>query len=570
MRSYCTALIGALLVLSNAFWLTTPACAGSTAPGKAVVGIGRNEDPQTAAEEAIRLAGGLQGIVKRGDWVVVKPNMTVPGRSGDGVITHAGVLKAVILAAKAAGAGRITVAESGGAWRGEGALRQAGYDTVLQETGAEWLNIHTAETKIVKPDRPLGMPEYRIAKAVMDCDVFISVAVLKTHNTAQVTMSMKNLFGIVPGSKNYIHVAKRVEESIVDLCRVRPIHFAVVDGTTAMEGYGPISGNKVKMNIVLAGRDPVAVDSVGAEIMGFNPAQVKHIHYASKAGLGTMDLSRITVRGAQIAELKRRFARPWGPGLEGEITRSYVPPNGVTLFWLGQGGFAFKTPDDKVIVVDPYLSDSGGMKRMVPKALHPRDVRGDAERQQQTLFPSLVLCTHDHVDHTDLPGLQELAATSSAVFAGPPSSCAKMKEAGIDAGRIVDIKRGDAKTLAGVDVRAVFAKHTQDSVGYVLTIGKTRIYITGDSEYDAQLAQVKSLRPDILLVCINGKWGNMSAQDAARLTAQINPKVVIPMHFGMFADNTVDPQTFVEAAKKSGVKSKIVILPHMGSFVYEP
>jgi len=535
-----------------------------------VVGIGRSEDPQEAAAEAIRLAGGLQGIVKRGDWVVVKPNMTVPGRSGDGVITHAGVLKAVILAAKAAGAGRITVAESGGAWRGEGALRMAGYDTVLQETGAEWLNIHTAETKTVRPDRPLGMQEYPIAKAVMDCDVFISVAVLKTHNTAQVTLSMKNLFGIVPGSKNYIHLQKRVEESIADLCRVRPIHFAVVDGTTAMEGYGPIGGNRVKMNIVLAGRDPVAVDTVGSEIMGFNPAQVKHIQYAAKAGLGTMDLSRITVKGVQIAELKRRFARPWGPGLEGEITRSYVPPNGVTLFWLGQGGFAFKTPDDKVIVVDPYLSDAGGAKRLVPKALCPREVRGDAERQQQTLFPSLVLCTHDHIDHTDPQGLQELASTSSAVFAGPPSSCKIVKESGIDASRVAEIKRGETKTLAGVQVRAVFAKHTEDSVGYVLTIGKTRLYITGDSEYDPQLAQVKSLKPDILIVCINGKWGNMNAQDAARLTAQIAPKVVIPMHFGMFAENTVDPQTFVEAAKKAGVKSKIVILPHMGSFVYEP
>ncbi|MGC8833958.1 MAG: DUF362 domain-containing protein [Armatimonadota bacterium] len=560
-----TALTAVLLASSLCFSAPRP-------PRSSVVGIARNEDPQAAAEEAIRLAGGLKGVVKPGDWVVVKTNMTVPSRSGDGVITHAGVVKAIILAAKAAGAKRITLAESGGAWRGDGqdALRLAGYDTVLQETGAEWLNIHRAETQIVKPKNPLGMKEYPIAKALLECDVFISAAVLKTHNTAQVTLSMKNLFGIVPGSKYYIHQAKLVEESITDLCTIRPIDFAVVDATTAMEGYGPISGEKVKMNMVIAGRDPVAVDSVCAEIMGVNPAQVKHIQYAAQAGLGNMDLSRITVKGVQISEVKRRFARPWGPGLEGEITRSYVPKNGVTLFWLGQGGFAFKTPQDKVLVVDPYLSESAGARRLVPKALHPRQVRTDAERQQQTLFPNLVLCTHDHIDHTDPESIKEIAETSSASFMGPPSSCKRITDSGIDPTRVITIKAGESKDLEGVNIRAVFAKHTEDSVGYVLSFGPTRVYITGDTEYDPRLvSEVKPLKPDILIVCINGKWGNMSAADAAKLTAQINPKVVIPMHYGMFAENTVDPQTFVAEAKKAGVKSKIVILPHMGSYVSE-
>ena len=537
-----------------------------------VVGIAKNEDPQAATEKAIDLAGGLKSVVKPGDWVVIKTDMTVPSRSGDGVITHAGVIKAIILAAKAAGANRVTIAESGSAWPGDDqdALSLAGYDVVLRETDAEWLNIHKAETLVVKPKNPLGMREYPVSKALLECDVFISAAVLKTHNSAQLNSSMMNLFGIVPGPKHHIHQAKLVEESITDLCTIRPIDFAVVDATTAMEGYGPINGEKVKMDLVIAGRDPVAVDSVCAEIMEVNPAQVKHIQYAAQAGLGSMNLSRITVKGVQISEVKRRFARPWGPGLEGEITRSYVPKNGVTIFWLGQGGFAFKTPQNKVILVDPYLSESTGARRLVPKALHPHQVRTDAERQQQTLFPNLVLCTHDHLDHTDPESLNEIAETSSASFMGPPSSCKQITDSGIDPARVVTIKAGESRDLEGVNIRAVFAKHNEDSVGYVLSFGPTRVYITGDSEYDPRLvSEVKPLKPDILIVCINGKWGNMSAADAAKLTAQLNPKVVIPMHFGMFAENTEDPQTFVDEAKKAGVKSKIVILPHMGSYVSE-
>jgi|GEM_PF-249588 len=560
--------------LAALFGLAAPGMAAPRRPKPPeppVVGIARNADPEAATAEAIRLAGGLAGVIRKGDWVVVKPNVTVPSRSGDGVITNAQVLKAIIKAAKTAGAGRVTLAEAGAlSSRRPDVLRRIGYQDVVDETGVDVVMINDGETRLMKPSNPLGVGEYPLSTAVLDCDVLISAAVLKTHNTGQVTLSMKNMFGAMPGSKYPIHQAKLVEESIADIQRVRRIDFAVIDATTAMEGYGPISGERVKMDTVIAGRDPVAVDSVGAQVMGFNPREVKHIALAAKAGVGTMDPAKITVRGLQVAEVKRRFARPWGPGLEGEITRAYVPPDGLTLFWLGQGGFALKTPQGKLVLVDPYLAGTPGVDRLVPPALAPRNVVGDAERQQATKFPDLVLCTHDHSDHTDPIALKEIAATSQARFVGPPSSTKLMADNGLPADRIDTIRRGETREFDGIRVRAVYAKHTDDSVGYVLSFGPTTVYITGDSEYDPQLAGVKALKPDILLVCINGKWGNMSAADAAKLTAEIGPKVVIPMHYGMFANNTVDPQTFVEAAKAAHVKARVVLIPHMGAYVYDP
>jgi len=72
------------------------------------------------------------------------------------------------------------------------------------------------------------------------------------------------------------------------------------------------------------------------------------------------------------------------------------------------------------------------------------------------------------------------------------------------------------------------------------------------------------------MVCINGNWGNMNAREAARLTAAVKPKIVVPMHWGMFAHNTVDPQTFVAAAKEAGMEATILIMEHMGCYVCWP
>ena len=122
---------------------------------------------------------------------------------------------------------------------------------------------------------------------------------------------------------------------------------------------------------------------------------------------------------------------------------------------------------------------------------------------------------------------------------------------------------------------AQYAQHRsgalEDAIGVVLEAGSFRVYHVGDSEYVPALVDgARGLRPDLLLVPINGRSGNMDYTQAAQLTGMVQPRVVIPMHYGMFATNTADPQDFVDACRASGVEAHIAIMKVGVRFVLDP
>lgn len=233
------------------------------------------------------------------------------------------------------------------------------------------------------------------------------------------------------------------------------------------------------------------------------------------------------------------------------ILGKQIPEGAIGIWWIGQGGFIFKTSENKVIVVDPYLSNSiekkSGYKRMVEVPINTEEVVAD-----------LLLCTHDHLDHADPETIDKIKNVK--VFIGPESVCRIYRSCGIPEKKVVRINRGEEKTFGDMKIFAIFARHTEDSVGYVLNLSGITIYISGDTEYDEELREVSKFNPDIMLVCINGKWGNMNVEEAALLTKDINPKLVMPMHYGMFKENTANPDDFTNYLEKlnSNVKNKIL------------
>ena len=243
------------------------------------------------------------------------------------------------------------------------------------------------------------------------------------------------------------------------------------------------------------------------------------------------------------------------------INELVVRDNSIGIFWIGQSGFIFKTPEGKIVLVDPYLSDSvekkGKLTRLQEISLKPEEVKAD-----------LILCTHNHLDHTDPETLLGIYGACRAKFAGPFSSYEHMKELGIEKNRLIQINRGETKLIEGIRISAVYAKHSEDSVGYVLDFSNIIIYITGDTEYDVRLKEVKVYNPEIMLVCINGKWGNMNIEEAVELTKELEPKVVIPMHYGMFKENTANPEEFIKLLKRSNISSRGIILQYSKPFVY--
>ena len=257
------------------------------------------------------------------------------------------------------------------------------------------------------------------------------------------------------------------------------------------------------------------------------------------------------------------------------LIKSKVESGRVAIQWLGQGGFAFKGHAGQILVVDPYLSDSananGGAARLADIPVRPKDVRLD-----------YLFLTHDHTDHTDPHTAPAVAqANPEAPVICPPSSCRHLTKLGVPSSQITTAMPGQSLEFPGFKVHVVAAQHTEDSVGYVFEFSgdasetdAVSVYITGDTEYNDGLAlAVEEFGPEVLLVPINGRWGNMDAAQAARLTAQIAPREVIPMHFGMFAENTADPADFLAhlsgaAHSDSGITP--VVLKHNACHIYSP
>jgi uncharacterized protein (DUF362 family) len=150
-----------------------------------------------------------------------------------------------------------------------------------------------------------------LPETVMSADLFVSLPKMKTHHWAGVTLSMKNLFGIVPGSiygwpKNLLHWAG-IRESILDINAALPMRrFNIVDGIVGMEGNGPIQGEPVPSGVLVFGEDPVAVDATAARLMDIDPHKVSYLEEAGRF-LGNLETERIVAIGEDPDRHRRDY-----------------------------------------------------------------------------------------------------------------------------------------------------------------------------------------------------------------------------------------------------------------------
>jgi uncharacterized protein (DUF362 family) len=172
------------------------------------------------------------------------------------------------------------------------------------------LNLDDVE-KVILETRASRLKELFLPKTVLGVDFLVSMPKLKTHHWAGVTLSLKNMFGIVPGScygwpKNVLHWAG-IDRSILDINAAARPDFAIVDGILGMEGNGPIQGTPKAAGLVLFGDDPVAVDATACRVMGLLPEKVT---YLARAGtmLGHLDPSKIQQLGESLDSVRTPFA----------------------------------------------------------------------------------------------------------------------------------------------------------------------------------------------------------------------------------------------------------------------
>lgn len=274
---------------------------GSKKPGE--------KEIDAIVRKAIELAGGLTDIISPGDTVLIKPNIVIAQSPENGAITDPRVCKAIVNMVREVGARAIIAESSAVGVDTEGAIQGAGYGKLRQE-GFEVIDLKKEETTKVLVPRGKSLKEVFLPKIVVNAKAIISVPSMKTHDQALVTLSLKNMKGVLPDTfKRRFHTTFGVFQGVADLMTVvRPV-LAVVDGIIAQEGLGPIFGIPVEMGLIIAGKDPVAVDAVTSVVMGFEPQEDGVVSTAAKSGIGTADLNKIEVVGEPIANVQRRFKR---------------------------------------------------------------------------------------------------------------------------------------------------------------------------------------------------------------------------------------------------------------------
>src|ERR1700687_2168207 len=245
------------------------------------------------------------------------------------------------------------------------------------------------------------------------------------------------------------------------------------------------------------------------------------------------------------------------PSVAETIARRKVNAAELAIYWLCQAGFAFKSSSSEIVYIDPYFSDVVerliGFKRMMAFPVLAEDASAD-----------LIVCTHEHLDHTDTDALPVLARNPRTQFAGPIECIKEFTKLGIPAGRCHLLEEGASLTLGSVEINAVYADHGElapDALGIVLNFGGIKVYHTGDTAYrPEEFAPAIKMRPDVLIPCINGAFGNMDAQEAALLTSLVNPRVAIPSHFWMFVEQNGEPGVFLRRCKELAPQSQAVLM----------
>ncbi len=223
--------------------------------------------------------------------------------------------------------------------------------------------------------------------------------------------------------------------------------------------------------------------------------------------------------------------------------------NELAVLFLGQAGFLFSLGKG-VLAVDPYLSNS------VEKLVGPQ-----ARRMWWNSFmihelrAGAVLLTHDHLDHLDpetLPIWEQAAPPE--VYLGPDSVMEHLRALNFRKAALRPLNRGEGVRFGGMEIQAVYARHTQDSIGFVLKTPALSVYVTGDTCLTEELVNERTKGCDVLIACINGIDENLNPEEAAELAQSLGARLLIPMHYGLIPCSTVSEREFDEAIQRRGMK----------------
>jgi len=286
----------------------------------------------------------VDGVIEAGDMVLVKPNFSMLWNlPWKGSLTSPEFLDATVKAVKEKTKAReIIIAEGGGGTQTWRSFFEFKVPDIAQRHKTGLVDLNWDESRKVEVPQPYQMKEMWVTRTAHDeADVIISVPVLKGWGKTGVTLSLKNMIGVLPGryygwakggvphAKNdpsdlQYGQSKTLSGSVTDICVVNRPNIALIEALTVMypkELPKPgvdmfkIEPHVDELNMVIGGFDPVATDAVATAVMGLNPARILHLNMAGERGLGISDLERIEVLGEPIEKVKHP-CNPWEPSME--------------------------------------------------------------------------------------------------------------------------------------------------------------------------------------------------------------------------------------------------------------
>jgi uncharacterized protein (DUF362 family) len=312
---------------------------------KQVVSIVKIKDDRIdyAVEQAVDLLGGISDVTRRYQKIMLKPNLVFDDAKST---TKPVVVKTLAQLMKDAGK-EVCIGEGSAAAAGintdtggvyftrnpelldkmqQQVFDKLGYTALAGELGIPLINLHTGEMVEVEVPDAHYFKKLTIHHSLRDIDMLCSVPMMKTHALATVTLGLKNVIGLYPGSaycsvRSCVHSEAEMAGStgvafeILDMVKANKLGLTVIDGSMAMEGEGPSNGKLVKMDLIIAGTNTLAADMVAAAIMGIEHREVPTFSVAHQSGMKPVSLDDIEIRGEKIPDVARTFARativPW-------------------------------------------------------------------------------------------------------------------------------------------------------------------------------------------------------------------------------------------------------------------
>jgi uncharacterized protein (DUF362 family) len=268
------------------------------------VSIVHGHDVEKSVRKSIELIGGLN--LDSEQSVVIKPNICNSKNPDGMVITDFSLIKAVVDIVRENGNDLVIVESDNISGSAVTRMEKSGLIGYLDDWNVDFINL--SQDRYV--EYSVAGTTLKLPKTVLEADYFINLPKIKTCAHTLVTLSIKNLYGVFQRKqKGKLH--KHLDEIMPFLAATIRNDLVIVDGIYCMEGNGPVVGNPVCLDLVLAGRNVVAVDAVCSMIMGFNPAEIPHIALSSERSVGPIDLEQIDILGEDWKRYVHEFEPPF-------------------------------------------------------------------------------------------------------------------------------------------------------------------------------------------------------------------------------------------------------------------